>query len=339
MAHRSPKEPSPRPSPCVPGEGVIILGAGVAGLTCGVVLAERGVRVRIVAAKSWRATASGKAGGLWLPYRIEPRDRVLAWSKLTFDILTDLSADGSTGVLMRDQVELYRDITPAEHIWWLSAVPDHRRLGACELPAGYRDGYAARVPVMDVPFYMPYLERRFAAAGGMVEITGRATESIDSLFGESKLIINCTGLGARQLCNDTELYPIRGQLLRTTNPGIDRCTADELHPLGIAYVTARSQDCILGGTADAHVFDETIDPASRQRLLDVNLQLDARLADAKILEDVVCLRPFRTSVRLERELCPGGSIIHNYGHGGAGYTVSWGCALEVARLVSGSNSK
>jgi D-amino-acid oxidase len=43
----------------------------------------------------------------------------------------------------------------------------------------------------------------------------------------------------------------------------------------------------------------------------------------------VGLRPGRTAVRLERM----GNIIHNYGHGGGGYTVAWGCASEVGRLA------
>ena len=46
----------------------------------------------------------------------------------------------------------------------------------------------------------------------------------------------------------------------------------------------------------------------------------------------VGLRPFRKqSVRVEQ--VPGTAIFHNYGHGGAGVTFSWGCADEVAELV------
>jgi D-amino-acid oxidase len=46
----------------------------------------------------------------------------------------------------------------------------------------------------------------------------------------------------------------------------------------------------------------------------------------------VGLRPFRTGgVRLER--APGTRLIHNYGHGGSGVTLSWGCAREVADLA------
>jgi D-amino-acid oxidase len=44
----------------------------------------------------------------------------------------------------------------------------------------------------------------------------------------------------------------------------------------------------------------------------------------------------RPSVRLELEERPGGrAVIHDYGHGGSGYTLSWGCAEEVAALARG----
>ncbi|MCS7032431.1 MAG: FAD-binding oxidoreductase [Phycisphaerae bacterium] len=320
------------------GRQVLVVGVGVSGLTCGVVLAEAGFQVRIVAQEHWRHCASGKAGGLWLPYRIEPRDRVLRWSVESFRTLVRLAEDPATGVLMRPQVELYRQEPSAEQVWWLSAVPGHRRLAEAELPPGYRCGFVAEVPVMDVPFYMPYLEQRLRKAGGTIEITGRPVKSLDALLEECSLVVNCTGLGARELCGDRQLYPIRGQLLRTTNPGIDRCVADELNPLGIAYVIARSRDCVLGGTAEENNENLTTDPDSRERLLAVNRTLEPRLDQAISLEDVVCLRPGRSCVRLEVEQRRAGRVVHNYGHGGAGFTVSWGCAREVAVLCQAAES-
>jgi D-amino-acid oxidase len=317
---------------------VLVLGAGVSGLSTAIVLAERGHRVRIVAEKDWQHGPSGKAGGLWLPYRIEPRHRVLGWSAATYRTLIELAQDPTTGVLLREQVELYREDRAPEEIWWLSEVPDYRKMRSDELPAEYASGFSSMLPVMDVPFYMPYLQRRFSAAGGRTEI-GRPIESLDSLLSQYKTIVNCTGLGARTLCNDRELIPIRGQLVRTSNPGVVRSIADEHHPLGFAYVIARSTDCILGGTAQEHREDQDIDPRERQRIIDVNTALEPRLGEATILEDSACLRPYRTSVRLEREDRNGSAIIHNYGHGGAGFTVSWGCAFEAAGLVEDSLSR
>ena len=55
----------------------------------------------------------------------------------------------------------------------------------------------------------------------------------------------------------------------------------------------------------------------------------------KMVEDLVGLRPGRMEVRLEREEKNGKYLIHNYGHGGSGVTLSWGCADEVVELANG----
>ena len=60
-----------------------------------------------------------------------------------------------------------------------------------------------------------------------------------------------------------------------------------------------------------------------------------RLKQAPILSQWVGLRPFRLDgVRLEHELYQDKlHVIHNYGHGGCGVTLSWGCAGTVVQLV------
>ena len=68
--------------------------------------------------------------------------------------------------------------------------------------------------------------------------------------------------------------------------------------------------------------------------------VDTRLATARIIEHRVGFRPARPQVRLEAEdaVAADGSsarlLVHNYGHGGAGVTLSWGCARAVASLVA-----
>jgi len=53
------------------------------------------------------------------------------------------------------------------------------------------------------------------------------------------------------------------------------------------------------------------------------------------LEVLVGLRPKRSSVRFEFDQMFS-NIFHNYGHGGAGFTVAWGCAMEVAEILKGT---
>ena len=59
-----------------------------------------------------------------------------------------------------------------------------------------------------------------------------------------------------------------------------------------------------------------------------------QIINAEIIEDIVGLRPGRTEVRLEKELISGKTVIHNYGHGGSGVTLSWGCAEEVVEIAN-----
>lgn len=61
------------------------------------------------------------------------------------------------------------------------------------------------------------------------------------------------------------------------------------------------------------------------------------LSEARILRTVAGIRPYRAgSFRLESERLAGKPWVHNYGHGGAGVTLSWGCAEEAIALLSRS---
>jgi D-amino-acid oxidase len=151
--------------------------------------------------------------------------------------------------------------------------------------------------------------------------------------GSGRLVVNCTGLGARTLCDDDRVYPLRGQVVRVRNPGLTRCLADDVGPRALSYVVPRRRDVVLGGTADAHAWDRTPDPAVTQRILARCAELEPRLRDADVLDVNVGLRPARDEVRLETERVGTGVVIHNYGHGGAGFTLAWGCADEVLALA------
>jgi D-amino-acid oxidase len=103
----------------------------------------------------------------------------------------------------------------------------------------------------------------------------------------------------------------------------------------VTYVIPRSHDCILGGTAEDGEWSTEPDPRTAAAILERCAALEPRLAEAEVLEHKVGLRPGRKEIRLEREdVAHGPPRIHNYGHGGSGVTLSWGCAEETLRLVS-----
>jgi D-amino-acid oxidase len=92
---------------------------------------------------------------------------------------------------------------------------------------------------------------------------------------------------------------------------------------------------VLGGTEVAGDWNTEPVPAVAMRILRDCAAVEPRLNGARVLGHRVGLRPFRPQVRLEAEPPGNGPlVVHNYGHGGAGITLSWGCAAEAAALAA-----
>ncbi len=309
---------------------VAVVGCGVIGLTTAVRLQEAGLTVRIVARDLPLETTSNVAAAIWYPYRAYPQDRVLDWGAQTFDVFEELAASQSTGIRMREVKELFRTGEPDP--WWMHAVRQIRHCDATELPAGFVDGFVFTTPVVEMPIYLTYLMRRFQAGGGVIE--QRDVGVLADVASDERVIVHCAGVGAKGLAPDSSVTPIRGQVVCVHNPGIDQVLLDEGNPDGITYIVPRSADCILGGTAEVGADGLEPDPEIARGILHRCSRLEPRLRGARVLSHKVGLRPGRPSIRLETaELPDARPCIHNYGHGGAGVTLSWGCADEVVRLV------
>ncbi len=310
----------------------VVVGCGVIGLTSALRLQEAGFGVRIVTRALPQATTSAVAAAVWYPYKAYPLDRVLAWGRRTLDACYALARNPATGVSITTLVELFDK--EVEDPWWKGAVRRFRHAATEELRPGYVDGYVVEAPLVETPVHLRYLRQRFEAGGGTIAVVSEGVSDLAALCGPGRLVVNCTGLGAGALCGDEAVYPIRGQVVRVRNPGLARCLADDEGPLALTYVVPRRHDVVLGGTAEAHDWRLAPDPATTQRILQNAARLEPRLRDPDILEVNVGLRPGRREVRLEIErLGPGGAVIHNYGHGGSGFTLAWGCADEVLALA------
>jgi D-amino-acid oxidase len=185
-----------------------------------------------------------------------------------------------------------------------------------------------------MPVYLPHLHEAVLAAGAR-HVVRRVAALEEVLDLGPEVVVNAAGLAAGELVGDESVFPVRGQIARVTNPGLHLSVRDEEHPGGRAYVHPRSRDCILGGTLDVGRWDTEPDPAETAAILDRCSDIAPRLAAAQVIESVVGLRPGRREVRVEldRDLLPV-PVIHDYGHGGAGITIGWGCAQDVAALVA-----
>lgn len=310
---------------------VVVVGAGVVGLTCAVTLAEAGRRVEVRTAHGLLATTSAVAAAIWYPYRVDPPERAVAWGARTREVLAGHARWGRrTGVRLASGVELFRE--PAPDPWWRAAVPSFARARPEGLPPGYADGYAMTLPVATMPRYLAWLVERLADAGGRVR--RRPVAGLAELADEADAVVDAAGLGAGALTGDRELAPVRGQVLRLADPGLDRFWIDQHHPDGVTYVIPRGRDVVVGGTAEEGAVGLRPSPATAEVLRRRALRLEPALAGAPVVGHGVGLRPARSQVRLERADLGATPCVHCYGHGGAGVTLSWGCAEEVARLLA-----
>jgi len=310
---------------------VVVVGCGVSGLSCAIALAEAGREVEIWTRDLPARTTSSVAGAIWYPYKVAPLGRVADWARRTYVALAELARDPTSGVSMHSGVELLPPGVEDESAEFRSSASDLRELSAAERPAGFEHAFELSVPVCEMPVYLDYLMRRFAKAGGRV--VERKLASLDEALAAAPRVVNCVGLGARELVGDKLMRPIRGQVLRVEKCGVERFVLDDYDVRGVTYVIPRSKDCVIGGTTEEGSEDLTPDESSTRAIRERCIGLEPRLADARVLSVAVGLRPGRSEVRLEKEVRGAGEVIHNYGHGGAGVTLSWGCAFDVLALA------
>jgi D-amino-acid oxidase len=322
---------------------VLVIGAGVAGLTTAVCLAESGLAVTVQARQLPQQTTSAVAGAIWGRHLVEDTSRVTRWCGETLEVLTALATDPGAGVRLVSGIDVARAAYPRPG--WAAPLSD---LGPCDpaaLPAGFTAGWRYTAPVVSMPVYLDYLASRLRGAGGRLTVAPLASLAQAVEQSAAPVVVNCTGAEARDFVPDPSVTAVRGQIVVAENPGLTEFfigSPDERHEL--SYVFPHQDRVVLGGTEIAGDWSLDPRPPTAQRILADCAAIDPRLATARILEHRVGLRPVRRTVRLEAEAAgrdgerrgAGRLVVHNYGHGGGGVTLSWGCAREVARLVESS---
>lgn len=308
----------------------LVVGAGVSGLTTAICLAEDGWSVRVVAKDLPHDTTSVVAGALWGPSFQEPMAKTMAWTDRSLADFTALAENPASGVRMARTFTV-STMPAGEPPPQARSIPELRACAPDEVPPGFASGFHALMPLADMPRYLDHLTARLADAGVTVE--QGTVASLDAAAREAPLVVNCTGLGARELGDDS-VRPVFGQHVVVTNPGLDLLfmelsTADEW-----TSFFPHSDRVVCGGVRIPDRWDRTPDPAITERVLARVREREPRLRDAEVIEVVTGLRPDRPAVRVATERLGSAWCVHNYGHGGNGVSLSWGCARDVAALAA-----
>jgi len=306
---------------------VVVAGSGICGLTSALRLQRAGASVALVTADPPENTVSAVAAAVWYPTYTAADPRVFDWARRTFDEFAAQAALGVPGVFMRSTRMLLRAPAPAP--WWAAAVRDFRPAPAEQVPPGYAGEWRFTVPSAEMVPYLGWLSDRFVAGGGVV--LRRRLPALAEARTIAPIVVNATGLAAGALAGDPAVHPARGHIVLVANPGLTVSIRDEDHPDGMLYVHPRSRDVVLGGTFEPDRYDPVPAEATARAIVERCTRLVPDLRGARMLGQLVGLRPARHGG--PRVGVEDGWLVHNYGHGGAGMTLSWGCADEVARLA------
>lgn len=309
-------------------KNIAVIGAGISGMATAWLLNKKGYNITIYAKAFSPDITSNKAAAFWFPYHIRNDQRGLDWCKLSYAYYQQFATIPATGVSMHQLLKIVRAGVDEEETTWIDFMPEGalRILPPEELEAGFTKVYDVKVPLIETQLFLPWLQSELETAG--ISLIKREMDDLKELKNEFDILVNCTALGARKLCKDESLIPVRGQVALLSPAKDLPIFLDNEKPM---YVVPRKDAIIVGGTYEEYVEDENTVPATINKLLQNAYEALPLLKNQKVIGSWAGLRPYRKELRVEKE--PGTNIIHNYGHGGSGFTLAFGCATTVVELV------
>ncbi|XP_057656207.1 D-aspartate oxidase [Diorhabda carinulata] len=324
---------------------IIVVGSGVIGVTTANELLNsfNNVEVTILADQFYEDTCSWVAAGLFRPGIgfIGPdakttqkwiNDSYHYWKNIHDNSYgADVGVAEISGYIFSNQ---HKSIVRNPYIEKL--LPIYRKATEKELttlcPETWKYGSFLTTLVTDSSIYLPWATNKFKSSGG--KIVQRHVKRLESLGHEYDIIVNCTGMGAKYLCKDNKMVPIRGQVIKVDAPWMKTFYYGELDTYvipGLRYVT-------LGGCRNYDSYNTKPDKFDALSIRERCEKLVPSIKSAKEVNHLVGLRPYRSTVRVEKEVLVTTAdkkikIVHNYGHGGYGVTTAPGTSLYACQLV------
>lgn len=303
---------------------VVVVGAGVIGLSSAIRLAEAGHRVRVLTDRAVEDTTSVAAGAMLGISGAGPDDPLTVWTERSTPVFEELAEDPATGIHRRHgriHVDVADELPP-----WARVLRDFRALGPDETRG--RVGMAVTLPFADMPTYLAHLADRAARLG--VDVEQRHVADLADLAEPGRVVVNAAGSGAGVLAGDPTVTGVRGVHVVLADAGIEEFSMEVVATPRWTNVFPHPGRVVVGGAA-LPPDDETPDAQVAEEILARAIAVEPRLADVRVLGREVGWRPARPSPRVEVD---DRGVVHAYGHGGVGVTVSWGVADEVVGLVA-----
>ncbi|XP_040916929.1 D-aspartate oxidase [Toxotes jaculatrix] len=320
---------------------VVVVGAGVIGFSTAVCIAEALplCSVTLLAEKFSPDTTSDGAAGILIAAQFPdiPLERQRHWFKYSFDHLLAIAQSQHSpeaGVMLSSGWQIFKEVPADKKPFWSEFVIGFRVMTERELKRfpDHKFGQAFTTIKCECSSYLPWLEKRFRKAGGQVQQT--KVNSLQELSNSYDIIVNCSGLGSKMLVGDTQVYPVRGQVLKMEAPWLQHFIRDGD---GKTYIYPGINSVTVGGTRQEGDQRLQVDEEDTKGILERCSRLEPSLSKARVLSEWVGLRPSRRNPRVERKLVQLQGrqvpVVHNYGHGGWGVTLAWGTALDALGLV------
>ncbi|MEP6594863.1 MAG: FAD-dependent oxidoreductase [Ginsengibacter sp.] len=308
---------------------IAIIGAGISGMSTAFLLMQKNHSITIYAKAFSPNMTSDRAAAFWFPYHIRNDRRGIGWCQASYDYYEKLAGQKNSGISMRQLTKVLRNGVEEEEPVWIEFMPEnsYRLMHSNELSSNIAKGYEMQVPLIETQIFLPYLQ--LLLQGNGVQFIKKEIKDFNELIRDHDIVINCSALGSGKLCNDESVIPVKGQVgLLSPKKNLPIYVDNEK----LLYIVPRKDAIIIGGTYEERVETETTDPSVIESLLNNAYEVFPELKQQRAIGSWAGLRPYRPEVRVECE--NGTNIIHNYGHGGSGFTLSFGCAEEVAGIVA-----
>ncbi|XP_075059021.1 D-aspartate oxidase isoform X3 [Mixophyes fleayi] len=268
---------------------VAVIGGGLVGLSTALCITESLPQclVTVISEKFSPNTTGDVAAGCLIPhtYPDTPLHQQKDWFKETFDYLFKIANSpeaAEAGVNLLSGWQVFKTPPKEAFPFWWQVVLGFRIMTEAELAKFpfYTFGQSFTTLKCQSSHYLPWMEKIFKRNGGFVQT--RKVDNIWQLYGSFDVVMNCSGLGSRDLIGDLTVYPVRGQVLEVHAPWLTHFIRDGD---GNTYIYPGITGVTLGGTKEKNDWRLSPDAETRKDILERCCDLEPSLHGVFVIQD------------------------------------------------------